>query len=388
MKFASTVAAAIRSRTSSSDSHQNVVPEKSIVPHFQRPRIMNEAQHLYDRKLHGNKPKNKLSIKDFILVRTLGTGTFARVWLARLACPTKEERDKVFALKVLRKAEVIKLKQVDHVNNERWILADIAGHPFITSLITSFSDHDSLYMLLDYCPGGEVFSYLRKAKRFDENSARFYAAEIVLVFEFLHEHKGVAYRDLKPENLLLDADGHIKLVDFGFGKILGNRETYTLCGTPEYLAPEVIQCKGHTTAVDWWALGILIYEFLTGYPPFWHRSNPLEIYKQIVNKPITFPANLAISPQAKDIILQFCTVDLTKRLGNISGGVARVKSHPFFFGVVWEDIYNRKFRGPIIPPIRYPGDTQCFDRYPDERGDREPYSNAMQRKWESFFKDF
>ena len=168
---------------------------------------------------------------------------------------------------------------------------------------------------LDYCPGGEVFSYLRKAKRFDETTSRFYAAEIVLILEFLHEREGVAYRDLKPENLLLDAEGHIKLVDFGFAKRLGNRknklhsgryfqgrqwesivgrketridkrqgETYTLCGTPEYLAPEVIQSKGHTTAVDWWALGILIYEFLTGYPPFWHQ-NPIEIYKQYVRLP-------------------------------------------------------------------------------------------------------
>ena len=249
------------------------------------------------------------------------------------------------------RCSVIKLKQVDHVNHERSVLSDVAGHPFITTLITSFSDHDSLYMLLDYCPGGEVFSYLRKAKRFPAATSQFYAAEIVLILEFLHEREGVAYRDLKPENLLLDAEGHIKLVDFGFAKRLGNSklksrslasklrlfggaqkveeelsnnsssaassstsgsasplgsgstnakwesggssgdggcgtpvdfssgETYTLCGTPEYLAPEVIQSKGHTTAVDWWALGILIYEFLTGYPPFWNQ-NPIEIYKQ------------------------------------------------------------------------------------------------------------
>ena len=141
---------------------------------------------------------------------------------------------------------VIKLKQVDHVNHERSVLADVAGHPFITTLITSFSDHDSLYMLvsvplpastgmvltcdkLDYCPGGEVFSYLRKAKRFDENTSRFYAAEIVLILEFLHEREGVAYRDLKPENLLLDADGHIKLVDFGFAKRLGNSTKLSGC---------------------------------------------------------------------------------------------------------------------------------------------------------------
>jgi protein kinase A len=191
---------------------------------------------------------------------------------------------------MLRKTEVIKLKQVDHVRAERHILADVSGHPFITNLRASFSDRDFLYLLLDYVPGGELFSYLRKFRRFDEDMARFYAAEIVLVLEYLHEQQdGVAYRDLKPENLLLDQEGHIRLVDFGFAKRLGRgdeggergHETYTLCGTPEYLAPEVIHNKGHTTAVDWWALGILIYEFLTGYPPFWHQ-NPIEIYKQYV----------------------------------------------------------------------------------------------------------
>jgi len=198
----------------------------------------------------------------------------------RPAVGSDEDREKVFALKILRKSEVIKLKQIDHVRDERRILSDVAGHPFITTLITTFSDHDSLYMLLDYIPGGELFSYLRRHRRFPEEWAQFYVAEIVLVLEYLHEHQGgVAYRDLKPENLLLDAQGHVKLVDFGFAKRLGSKETYTLCGTPEYLAPEVIQNKGHTTAVDWWALGILTYEFLTGYPPFWHQ-NPIEIYKQ------------------------------------------------------------------------------------------------------------
>lgn len=197
----------------------------------------------------------------------------------------KAENAEVYALKILRKTQVIKLKQIDHVRHERAVLAEVSGHPFITNLVATFADQDSLYMLLDYVPGGELFSYLRKFRRFDEPVARLYAAEIVLVLEYLHEQQGgIAYRDLKPENLLLDKDGHIKLVDFGFAKRLGHKddhpvETYTLCGTPEYLAPEVIQNKGHTTAVDWWALGILIYEFLTGYPPFYH-NNPMEIYKQ------------------------------------------------------------------------------------------------------------
>jgi serine/threonine protein kinase len=189
---------------------------------------------------------------------------------------------------------VIRLKQLDHVRHEHQILTDVKGHPFITNFLASFSDRNFLYILLDYVPGGELFSYLRKFRRFHESTARFYAASIVLMLEHLHEHQGgIAYRDLKPENLLLDADGHLKLVDFGFAKRLGNNEsgrpveTYTLCGTPEYLAPEVIHNKGHTTAVDWWALGVLIYEFLIGYPPFWH-PNPLEIYKQL-RLPLSFP---------------------------------------------------------------------------------------------------
>jgi protein kinase A len=197
--------------------------------------------------------------EDFELIKTLGTGTFARVWLVRLKDARESDQDKVFALKKLRKTDVIRLKQVEHVRNERNVLAKVAGHPFITTMVASFQSLDSLYMVLDYCPGGEVFSYLRRARRFNEQTSQFYAAEIVLILEFLHEREGVAYRDLKPENILIDAEGHLKLVDFGFAKKVENSgcysnvevigangagETYTLCGTPEYLAPEVIRNTG------------------------------------------------------------------------------------------------------------------------------------------------
>ncbi|ROW10559.1 hypothetical protein VMCG_01931 [Cytospora schulzeri] len=336
-----------------------------------------------------SKTSRKLRLDDFSRVRTLGTGTFARVCLVRLSKPQNEaERTKVFALKILRKTEVIKLKQIDHVRHEREILGDVSGHPFITNLLASFSDSDHLFLLLDYVPGGELFSYLRKFRRFDEPMARYYAAEIVLVLEYLHEKQGgVAYRDLKPENLLLDEEGHIKLVDFGFAKRLATTETYTLCGTPEYLAPEVIHNKGHTTAVDWWALGILIYEFLTGYPPFWHQ-NPIEIYKQIVEKPVVFPQEPPISPEAKDIIKSFCNTDRSRRLGNVSGGAQKVKDHPFFRGVDWDDVYNRRHKGPIIPPIRFPGDAQCFDIYPEEDANSERYTDELRMKYDDYFKDF
>ncbi|CAK7566647.1 MAG: Cytochrome c oxidase subunit 1 [Sporothrix epigloea] len=340
-------------------------------------------------------PSNSFRIDDFVRIRTLGTGTFARVVLVRHHHPrTEEEARQVFALKILRKAAVIKLKQIDHVRHERQILQDVSGHPFITNMIASFHDHDFLYILLEYVPGGELFSYLRKFRRFDEPMARFYAAEIVLVLEYLHEQQdGVAYRDLKPENLLLDEAGHVKLVDFGFAKRLGRDgaggavETYTLCGTPEYIAPEVIQNMGHTTAVDWWALGILIYEFLTGYPPFWHQ-NPLEIYRQILETPVVFAQDPSISSAAQDIVHQLCTVDRSRRLGNINGGAAKIKAHPFFDGVDWDALLERRDQGPIVPPVRFAGDAQCFDIYPENDVDYEQYTQELAEQYDSCFANF
>ena len=328
---------------------------------------------------------------DFDLVKTLGTGTFARVWMVKLANRKEDTKNKVFALKILRKADVIRLKQVEHVRNERNVLAGVAGHPFITTMVASFQDPECLYMVLDYCPGGEVFSYLRRARRFNEPTSQFYAAEIVLILEFLHEREGVAYRDLKPENILIDADGHLKLVDFGFAKKINNRsqtssngnalgddkshtgETYTLCGTPEYLAPEVIRNTGHGTAVDWWAFGILIYEFLVGQPPFWDQ-NPMKIYEQIVEGRVRYPS--AMGKDARDIIGGLCTVDVTKRLGNMAGGAATVKDHPWFASINWDDLYHRRMKGPIIPHLKGPDDTRNFDEYDPEPAEKQPYTKV------------
>ncbi|KAJ4355433.1 cytochrome c oxidase subunit 1 [Didymosphaeria variabile] len=337
-----------------------------------------------DQKMVGHS-SHVLRKKDFELIKTLGTGTFARVWLVRLNDAQKGDENQVFALKILRKADVIRLKQVEHVRNERNVLAAVAGHPFITTMVASFQDHDSLYMLLDYCPGGEVFSYLRRARRFNEPTSQFYAAEIVLILEFLHEREGVAYRDLKPENILIDAEGHLKLVDFGFAKKVENRETYTLCGTPEYLAPEVIRNTGHGTAVDWWAFGILVYEFLVGQPPFWDQ-NPMKIYEQIVEGRLRFPS--AMSSEARDLISGLCTVDTSKRLGNISGGASTVKSHAWFKDIDWDALYHRKIQGPIVPHLRGPADTRNFDEYEPESIHREGYTKEMQEKYEDSFKDF
>ncbi|XP_076311665.1 cAMP-dependent protein kinase catalytic subunit 3-like isoform X3 [Tachypleus tridentatus] len=244
------------------------------------------------------------SFKDFEVKKTIGTGTFGRVCLCR---------DKVtggyYALKILEKADVIRLKQVEHVKNEKTILQQVT-HPFIIDMIWSTHDDSSLYMLFEYVCGGELFSYLRNAGRFNSTMGTFYAAEIVLALEYLHKYQ-IVYRDLKPENLLLDRDGNLKITDFGFAKKLTDR-TWTLCGTPEYLAPETIMNKGYNKAVDWWALGILIYEMLAGYPPFFD-DNPVAIYEKILAGKIEWPRY--IDPVAKDLIKKLLVPDRTKRLG-------------------------------------------------------------------------
>ena len=179
---------------------------------------------------------------------------------------------------MLKKAEVVRLQQVEHILNEKVILAQI-DHPFIVTLGCTFQDDKLLYMVLEYVVGGEFFTHLRTAGRFDNATSRFYSAQITMIFEYLHDQDFI-YRDLKPENLLLDKDGYLKITDFGFAKRVAFK-TYTLCGTPEYIAPEVLLNKGHGKGVDWWTLGILNYEMLAGQPPF-VDDDPMGIYQQIL----------------------------------------------------------------------------------------------------------
>merc|ERR1711937_507945 len=186
---------------------------------------------------------------------------------------------------MLKKAEVVRLQQVEHMLSEKAIL-EILDHPFIVQLGGSFHDRKFLYMLLEYVVGGEFFTHLRKAGRFDNSTAKFYAAQVAMIFDYLHR-QNIIYRDLKPENLLLDNQGYIKITDFGFAKRVAFK-TYTLCGTPEYIAPEVLLNKGHGKGVDWWTLGILVYEMLAGQPPF-VDDDPMGIYQQILAGKISFP---------------------------------------------------------------------------------------------------
>lgn len=282
-------------------------------------------------------------------------------------------------MKVLKKTEVVRLKQVEHINSEKEILSQI-DCPFIVKLYGAFQDNRNLYMLEEYVIGGEMFSHLRRAGRFSDETTKFYVSQIVLALEYLH-NLDIVYRDLKPENLLIDISGNIKITDFGFAKKVEDR-TWTLCGTPEYLAPEIIQSKGHGKAVDWWALGILIFEMLAGYPPFFD-DNPFGIYEKILAGKIQFPSHF--DPNAKDLVKKLLTADRTKRLGNLKGSSQDVKSHKWFADVDWDAVLNCKIEAPIIPGCSHPGDTTNFEKYPEEDdGDDGDDSDPHRSLFENF----
>ncbi|PGG99664.1 AGC/PKA protein kinase [Blastomyces parvus] len=320
--------------------------------------------------------KGKYSLDDFSLQRTLGTGSFGRVHLVQ-----SRHNQRFYAIKVLKKAQVVKMKQVEHTNDERRMLQRVK-HPFLITLWGTFQDAKNLYMVMDFVEGGELFSLLRKSQRFPNPVAKFYAAEVTLALEYLHDNH-IVYRDLKPENLLLDRHGHLKITDFGFAKEVKDI-TWTLCGTPDYLAPEVVSSKGYNMSVDWWSLGILIFEMLCGFTPFWDGGSPMKIYENILKCRVKYPPYM--HPDAQDLLSQLITPDLTVRLGNLHGGSQDVKNHPWFAEVTWDRLARKDIDAPYIPPVKGgQGDASQFDRYPEET---EAYGGGGDDPYGHYFVDF
>ncbi|KAI0114963.1 Pkinase-domain-containing protein [Daldinia grandis] len=320
--------------------------------------------------------KGKYSLTDFDLLRTLGTGSFGRVHLVQ-----SKHNQRFYAIKVLKKAQVVKMKQVEHTNDERRMLGEVK-HPFLITLWGTFQDPKNLYMVMDFVEGGELFSLLRKSGRFPNPVAKFYAAEVTLALEYLHS-RNIIYRDLKPENLLLDRHGHLKITDFGFAKRVPDK-TWTLCGTPDYLAPEVVSNKGYNKSVDWWSLGILIYEMLCGYTPFWDSGSPMKIYENILRGKVKYPPY--VHPDAQSLLELLITPDLTKRLGNLYGGSQDVKTHPWFAEVTWDRLSRKDIDAPYTPPVKAgAGDASQFDRYPEET---EKYGQSGSDEFGYLFPDF
>jgi len=269
----------------------------------------------------------------------------------------------------LRKSKVVEMGQVEHTIAECSLLSE-CDHPFIVRLVRAFEDAGSLYLLMEPTLGGELFSVLRADKCFPERRCCFYGAMIVAAFELMHDKK-IIYRDLKPENLMMDADGYLKVIDFGFAKRVEDK-TWTVCGTPEYMAPEIILNKGHDQAVDWWTFGILLFEMFVGYPPF-EGNDPLDLYKKIVSNEVKCPPKIV--PNAADLITKLLTSTPADRIGSAKGGAEDIKRHPFFRKLAWQSLLSKKIDAPYKPVIKDPFDTSNFEHFDDPDGNSPPSTN-------------
>ncbi|CAI5504808.1 unnamed protein product [Closterium sp. Naga37s-1] len=296
-----------------------------------------------------------VEITDFIPLKVLGKGSFAKVLLVRHA-PSGQ----VFAMKVLDKAAVMRRQQLQHTLTERHVLQEVR-HPFLVPLRWALQSETRLFLILDFMPGGELFFHLKRERRFKDDRARLYAAELLLALGHLHS-LGVIYRDLKPENILLDAQGHVRIADFGLAKehIADNSSASTFCGTPEYLAPEVLGGKGHGRAVDWWSLGILLFEMVVGVPPFYDRNVSI-MYNKIVNAPLVFPVTVT-NFYLRDLISKLLIREPSQRLGAGPTDAAEIMRHEFFRGMDWDRLYAREVPPPFVPSSKGMEDVSNFDK--------------------------
>ncbi|KAH7244495.1 camp-dependent protein kinase catalytic subunit PkaC1 [Fusarium redolens] len=281
----------------------------------------------------------------FNINKTIGIGSSSRVYLAQL----KSDKRAFFAIKVLKKAHIVKTMQIRRTIDQRAILVDV-NHTFLAELYGTFQDMRNLYMVMEFVEGGELLTLLRQVKRFRTGVAKFYSAQVVLAVDYLHS-KDIVHRDLKPENILVDWLDYIKIVDFGSAKRVPAK-TWTLCGTPEYMAPEVISGQGYSKSVDWWCLGILIYEMLCGYTPFANAS-PLLMYENILKGEIEYPSYLKESG-AQNLLEGLLTNDLERRLGTERNPIMIKRSpiHPWYQDVDWNMLEERQVIAPYRPPIR------------------------------------
>ena len=287
----------------------------------------------------------------------LGIGAFARVTLVE-----NPHSKQVFALKKMRKNLIVETSQQEHILNEKNIMAAL-DNPFCVKLFATFKDELNVYFLMEPVLGGELFSLLRHTKTFRRRTAAPYCGCAVLALEYLHTELNVIYRDLKPENIMIANNGYCKLTDFGFAK--KRNDTSTLCGTPQYLAPEVIRNYAHGFAVDWWTLGILLYEMIFGYPPF-EADKHIKMYEKILISPVEFPENeKKLKPATKNIINSLLRKESQKRLGSGAKDALEIKNHDFFRKLDWNKLGKQQIDSPWKPTIKSTHDLSAFDRFPD-----------------------
>uniref|UniRef100_A0A7S3QSN2 non-specific serine/threonine protein kinase n=1 Tax=Dunaliella tertiolecta TaxID=3047 RepID=A0A7S3QSN2_DUNTE len=349
--------------------------------------------------------RQRMSAEDFEPLTIIGRGAFGEVRIVR-----EKNTGKIMAMKKLKKSEMLRRGQVEHVKAERNVLAEVHS-PYVVKLYYSFQDEEYLYLVMEYLPGGDVMTLLMRKDILSQEETQFYIAETVLAIEAIHKHHYI-HRDIKPDNLLLAANGHVKLSDFGLCKpvdvqslpTLSEAEEYndasslpnmqrsqheqlqnwqknrrqlafSTVGTPDYISPEVLLKKGYGLECDWWSLGAIMFEMIIGYPPF-YSDDPLTTCRKIVNWRmfLKFPDEIQISPAAKDLICRLmCDVD--DRLG--SNGVEEIKAHPFFAGVPWDDLYTRP--PPYLPRVEHELDTQNFEHFDEDMNSQHlgPQKNKL-----------
>ncbi|GAQ89371.1 serine/threonine protein kinase [Klebsormidium nitens] len=295
--------------------------------------------------------KEGASIQDFRLHKVVGQGAFGVVHL----CTRRRRPNKLYALKSMDKKDLLARNETEQALAEKEALLALSGHPFIVKTYKTFQDQMRLYFVMEFVAGGDLFDQLERRRRLTEDETRFYGAEIAVALEYMHS-KNFLYRDLKIENVMLDASGHVKLTDLGFSRrSLPGERRHTFVGTPDYLAPEIVNGKGHGRAVDFWAFGVLLFELIAGVPPFFGDSQK-ELYKRIVEGDFRFPppksaADPPFTKMARDLIQGLLEVDPGRRLGSGPRGWGDVKAHPWFAGVAWDAVAKRGLQPPLVPPV-------------------------------------
>lgn len=328
-----------------------------------------------------SKEGEKVNQGSFEMLKTLGKGYYGRVFL----CEKKDNKE-IYAMKVISKLDIIKRNFFANLKNEKMILEKV-DNPFVVNLEFCFASPSYIFFVMDFKQGGELYHHLRKNTRFSESTAKFYGAQILLGLEYLHSID-IMYRDMKPENILLDAEGNASLADYGISKIVREGEkTKSFVGTPDYVAPEIVLQKGHNKSVDVWCLGIILYEMVYGIPPFYNKQQNVML-NNIIKKSPTFPKLVKVSPDLTDLISKCLNKHPGKRIG--AKNISLIREHPFFGDVDWKAMENRTVEPPIRPKVSDPLDTENFNnvKIPPKLSDFNDVDQSIVEKYQDKFSDF
>jgi serine/threonine protein kinase len=322
------------------------------------------------------------SLGDLKQYQIIGSGSFGHVTLCLHA-----KGGACYALKAMLKGRLAAQSQIERVLYEREALRK-CSHPFIVTLAATLQDVETVYLLLEYVPGGELFSILQATRFLVDPVGAFYAACVTSALEHMHD-RTIVYRDLKPENLLIDLEGYLKIVDFGFAKVTSTK-TYTLCGTPEYLAPEIVLNQGHLYGADWWALGVLTHEMLVGAPPFADELEPMNIYKKILDAKLPEPKRNepSLSKHARAFVQQLLTKEPSHRLGTLSKGAEDVRTHAFLGRINWRRLEKKLLQPPCTPQLSGPMDTSAYAVLSNPPYSSTDWGSSLTREVQRLFEEW